>query len=161
MLSKILSRAECAKCKVCCVFDRSDIWEIPIITDETAEYLKQRGFDTELEQHGNAKVFHMEFKDGQELSYCPMLTSDGCKLGDNKPFDCRVWPFRVMRLEDNLLGITVSPVCETVSTLPLKTLSDLLLNDGLADKMFAYAEKYPAAVKPYEDNYPILSIRKQ
>lgn len=161
MLSKILSRAECAKCKVCCVFDRNDIWEIPIITDETAEYLNQHGFDTELEQRGNAKVFSMEFKDGQELSYCPMLTSDGCKLGDNKPFDCRVWPFRVMRLEDDLLGITVSPVCETVSMLPLKTLSDLLLNDGLADKLFAYVKKYPAAVKPYEDNYPILCIRKQ
>ena len=41
MLTEILSREACAKCRVCCVFDKDDIWEIPVIPPETAEYIKK------------------------------------------------------------------------------------------------------------------------
>ena len=41
MLTEILSREACAKCRVCCVFDKDDIWEIPVISPETSEYIKK------------------------------------------------------------------------------------------------------------------------
>ncbi|MFR2154515.1 MAG: hypothetical protein ACLS48_07625 [[Eubacterium] siraeum] len=41
MLTEILSREACAKCRVCCVFDKDDIWEIPCYSAETAEYIKR------------------------------------------------------------------------------------------------------------------------
>ncbi len=85
--------------------------------------------------------------------------------GDKKPFDCRVWPFRVNRIADSILGITVSPVCETVSALPLSKLSAFLNekhdeSGSLADIMLDYAKKHPYIIKPYIDDYPVLKIIK-
>ena len=95
-----------------------------------------------------------------------MLTEKGCALGDNKPFDCRVWPFRVNRISENLLGITVSPVCETVSALPVSKLSAFISKryneqGSLADIMLDYAKKHPYIIKPYIDGYPVLKIVKK
>ncbi|MCH5325077.1 MAG: hypothetical protein J1E39_07650 [Eubacterium sp.] len=161
MLKKILSPSSCAQCRVCCVFDREDVWEIPTVSDELKEYiLNNIDSAAVFDEKDGKRTFHMTFTDGEELSNCPMLTERGCMLGDNKPFDCRVWPFRIMRLDDKLLGITVSPVCETVSAMPLARLSEFLLGDGLADKMFAYAKENPYIIKPYIENYPVLSIKE-
>ena len=34
MLKNILSGNDCAKCRICCVFDKYDIWETPVVDDE-------------------------------------------------------------------------------------------------------------------------------
>ena len=88
MLKKILSPQTCAKCRVCCVFDRSDIWEIPVISDELKSKLSGKA---EFVERDGVCTFAMPFKDGEELVSCPMLTGSGCALGDDKPFDCKVW----------------------------------------------------------------------
>lgn len=166
MLTKILSREACAGCRVCCGFDRDDVWEIPVISPETAAYIIDNiDKNAELEPFQDGYRFVMHFTDGEELSYCPMLTDKGCILGDKKPFDCRVWPFRVNRISDGILGITVSPVCETVSALPLSKLSAFLnekydKRGSLADIMLDYAKKHPYIIKPYIDDYPVLKIVK-
>lgn len=63
-------------------------------------YKKNIDENAELEPYEDGYRFVMHFKDGDELTYCPMLTEKGCALGDNKPFDCRVWPFRVNRISE-------------------------------------------------------------
>ncbi len=35
MIKKILSGKTCAECRMCCIFDRYDIWETPIFDEET------------------------------------------------------------------------------------------------------------------------------
>lgn len=165
MLKNILEPSSCAKCRVCCVFDRDDIWEIPLVSAELLMYIKEKvNPDIEFEKFGSEYRFVMPFEEGKELSYCPMLTETGCVLKDNKPFDCRVWPFRVNRISDNLCAITVSPVCESVSSLPLNKLRDFLFDDrkgeSLADTMFSYVKTSPDNIKPYIENYPILAIRE-
>lgn len=154
-LKKILSSESCGKCRVCCGFTRDDVWEIPLVYAENrGEVEKKLGVG--LIPRGGEYVFDMEFND-RDISYCPALSEHGCMLGDLKPFDCAIWPFRV-----NLLGdmrvITVSPVCETVSSLPLKTLSEFLNEDGFADALFAEARKHPDMVKPYIKGYPVLAV---
>lgn len=163
MLKKILNPSSCAACRVCCGFDREDVWEIPIVTAELAEYIKKNiKSNVDLEPFGKEYKFKMKFTDGEELSYCPMLTENGCVLKDNKPFDCRIWPFRIMRISDDVIGITVSPVCETVSALPLSELTAFLLGEErMGEKIFEYAAKHPDAIKPYIDNYPILMVKKR
>ena len=155
-LKKILSSESCGKCRVCCGFTKDDVWEIPLIYAENRGAVEEK-LGVRLIQRGDEYVFDMEF--GGDVSYCPALSENGCMLGELKPFDCAVWPFRV-----NLLGdmrvITVSPVCETVSELPLKTLSGFVNADGFADDLFAEARKHPDMVKPYIDGYPILAVEK-
>lgn len=158
MLKKILSGESCAKCRVCCVFDRDDEWEIPLISRELADYIWEN-FEGEysVKARKNSFVFDMKY-DEDGLTRCPMLTQTGCRLGDSKPFDCKIWPLRVMRLDD-MLAITLSPVCDCVSSLPLKQLSDFV-NSGIGDAIYKAAEKMPDMIKEYIDGYPILAVRK-
>ena len=91
-----------------------------------------------------------------DLYYCPMLDNEkGCILGDDKPFDCRIWPLRVMALNETKV-ITLSPVCPTMNEKSIKELTKTA--NELADQIFEYADENPEAVKPYLDGYPILVV---
>ncbi len=155
MLKKILNSDTCKQCRVCCGFDENDKWEIPLIFSELREKVENK-LGLRLVPRGNEYVFDMEFN-GSNLVYCPALGENGCSLGELKPFDCLIWPFRVNRLgEFNV--ITVSPVCGSVSNLPLDTLMRFINEDGFARTLFKAAEEHPDMVKPYIDGYPILAV---
>ncbi len=154
MLKKILDQKSCAGCRICCGFDESDKWEIPLVFDELRAFLAEHYPDIQLTPRGNEHVFTMQFN-GDEVVFCPMLSETGCILGDNKPFDCRIWPFRVNSFEGRNV-ITVSPVCGTVSELPLKTLSEFVQGE-FAALLFSTAKAHPDMVKPYIEGYPILA----
>ncbi len=155
MLKKILNPASCGKCRVCCGFDEGDKWEIPLVFDELKLWLGQNRPDVKLTPRGNEHVFEMSFN-GEAVVFCPMLTDTGCVLGDNKPFDCRIWPFRVNSFEGRNV-ITVSPVCGTVSELPIKSLTEFVQGE-FAQLLFDTARQHPDMVKPYISGYPIIAV---
>ena len=157
MLKEILDPSSCAECRVCCGFDEGDKWEIPLIFSETRERIEEK-LGVTLQKRGSEYVFDMDF-DGDKLVYCPAAGKNGCTLGELKLFDCMVWPFRVNLLGD-LRVITVSPVCGTVSALPLKTLSEFVNKDGFSQMLFKTADEHPDIVKPYIDGYPILAVEQ-
>ncbi|MGN0601757.1 MAG: hypothetical protein ACI4I7_03505 [Oscillospiraceae bacterium] len=160
MLVKILSKEECAKCKICCCFDSSDIWEAPVITDDKYdEILKNHIPSQKFRQEQNCRVLDMEKEPDEDLYYCSLLDkSKGCIMGDNKPFDCRIWPFRIMSLNGTQV-ITLSPVCPVVKTRPLDKLCEVA--DELAPMIFDEAERNPQIVKPYINGYPILAVKNR
>lgn len=158
MLKKILNPDSCKSCRVCCGFDESDKWEIPLIFSEFREKVEEE-MGLTLSPRGNEYVFDMEF-DGEKVICCPALGENGCTLGELKPFDCFIWPFRVNQLGEFKV-ITVSPVCHSVSGLPLDTLTKFIQEDGFADTLFSTAEKHPDMVKPYIDGYPILAVQSK
>ena len=161
MLNKILSKSECAKCRICCSFDSYDLWETPVITDEVMELSKQVDPDVKFTYSSGARQYIMDKEPDRDLYFCPMLDHEkGCLLGDRKPFDCRIWPFRVNDLAGKRV-ITVSPVCGTVFSLPLSTLTGFLNEDGFADMLFRTAKLHPDMVKPYMDGYPILAVENE
>ncbi len=155
MLKKILGSDSCKSCRVCCGFDENDKWEIPLIFSELRDKVEDR-LGSRLIPRGNEYVFDMEF-DGDKVIYCPALGENGCTLGELKPFDCLIWPFRVNRLGEYKV-ITVSPVCKSVSSLPLERLTRFVSEDGFARKLFDAADKHPDMVKPYINGYPILAV---
>lgn len=135
MLSKILSKETCATCRICCVFDKEDIWEAPV----------------------GVKIKN-EPKDG--LFYCSELSENGCKLGQNKPFECSIWPFRIMEYNNNYV-ITVSPVCPSIYALPINKVMDFVKEEKLDDYIFSYAKDHSDIIKPYINGYPIIAIKKK
>ena len=157
MLKKILDPKSCGKCRICCGFDESDKWEIPLVFSELKQYVEKEYPDVKLSPRGREHVFDMEFN-GSEVIYCPMLTETGCILGDKKPFDCRIWPFRVNSLDGRRV-ITVSPVCGVVSELPVKSLTEFVQGE-FAELLFRTAKEHPDMVKPYIDGYPIVAVEK-
>ncbi|MCM1297953.1 MAG: hypothetical protein NC203_01665 [Firmicutes bacterium] len=161
MLTEILSRDACAKCRVCCVFDRTDYWEMPLFDPELAEKISEKYPEIGFEKRsggneGECAAIRPEF-DEEGLCRCPMLTERGCVLGDEKPFDCRIWPFRVMK-KGNLLLLTLSPVCEAVSALSVEKISGFA--EKIAPVIFERAEKYPETVKAYIEGYPVFGVRE-
>ena len=158
MIRKILSHDTCAQCRLCCTFVESDKWEIPLFTGKS-ETETAVGFAPVRKIPGTQScVFDMKFN-GDEIIYCPAASDHGCVLGDKRPFDCKIWPFRVNKLND-MYVITLSPVCPAVKKLPLETLCEFVKADGFADMLFSHAAEFPESVKPYEDGYPILAVEK-
>lgn len=157
MIEEILSKKDCADCRVCCGFVESDKWEIPLIFAENKEKIEKK-LGVSLEKRGEEYVFPMKF-DGEKIVFCPAASENGCTLGEMKPLDCAFWPFRVNSL-GNFRVITVSPVCESVSSLPLKTLCGFIRKNGFAEKLFAAAKQHPDIIKPYLSGYPILAVEE-
>jgi hypothetical protein len=152
MLNRILTEADCAECRLCCGFYESEIWEVPAIDDELAALISgQYTFDFV----GSQRIFKVNYNE-RGLCFCPALGANGCKLGVGKPFDCKVWPFRAMRLGGNIV-ITLSPLCKKLNAKPLSELVEFV-NSDLAVKIKARAEKFPEQVKEYVKDYPILKI---
>lgn len=109
MLTKILSRSTCAACRLCCQFDASDIWELPVLPPETMAAVQQIQPDTKFISVGIEHIFAAPPLKGAELFASPMLTAHGCGLSEqDKPFDCKVWPFRLMRTKNGKVGIAIS-----------------------------------------------------
>lgn len=158
MLSKILSKSECANCKICCSFDSYDIWETPVITDKIKKRVLEIKPDQRFSDISGARLFRMDREPDRDLYFCPMLDHEkGCLLGDDKPFDCRIWPYRIMDFKGTRV-IVISPVCPTVFSRPMSEIKALA--DELAPVIFAQADKTPEIVKPYIAEYPVLVTEK-
>lgn len=164
MLGNILSPKKCAECKLCCIFDKYDVWETPVVTSELYKKLSAERPELRFTPRGgnDGYIFNMEdcWDEEEEIYRCPALDSEnGCTLGEDKPFDCRIWPYRVMDLNGAMV-ISIAGVCPETYSMPLKTLIGELEN-GLADVIFSEAQKNPSIVKPYQQGYPILKVRTE
>lgn len=157
MLKKILNNKSCARCKICCTFDRYDVWETPLLTPADAEQVININPNIKLVKKGNSYNFKINELNENEIFYCPVLDHNkGCILGEEKPFDCQIWPYRIMNLNGKRV-ITISPICNEMYQHPLNKLISFLKAE-LLDKILAYADAFPEAVKPYDNLYPILYV---
>lgn len=156
MLTKLLSRETCADCRLCCVFDHYDVWETPVLSQELRDKAEELLPHAEFVSKGECSyLFRIRAFDEDDLFRCPLLDqSKGCMLGTEKPFDCQIWPFRIMEL-DGRQAITIAPICDAMMAQPIGTLLSFL-KEGLADTIFAYAAENPDVVKPYDPMYPVL-----
>lgn len=160
MLKKILDNKACAKCQLCCIFERYEVWETPVFTEEIKNKLLKLRPDTKFISKDGGYIFRVEKLDDGQLFSCPALDKQkGCILGDEKPFDCRIWPYRIMNIEGRR-AITISNICGELFNRPLSELVSFL-KDGLADKIFAYADSHPEIIKEYDEMYPVLLMEKK
>ena len=159
MLKKILSGESCANCRLCCVFDRYDVWETPVFTEDIKNKILEKAPDTQFLPVEGGYIFKVSEFDDEGLFSCPALTEKGCMLGDEKPFDCRIWPYRTMNIGGRR-AITIASICDELYNRPLSQLVDFL-KEGLGEKIFAYADAHPEIVKPYYEGYPVLMFEKQ
>lgn len=154
MLKKILSGKSCAECRLCCIFDRYDIWETPVFNEEIMNRIKQLRPGTEFVTKDGGYIFKADNIGADQLFSCPALTETGCMLGDDKPFDCRIWPYRIMEVGGRR-AITIASICDELYNRPLSQLVGFL-KEGLAEAIFSYADAHPEIVKPYYEGYPVL-----
>lgn len=159
MLKGLLEKKTCSGCRICCGFDNTDLWELPVMTKKTADRLAEIKQGTKFVQKDGGYITDAGNLPADMLYYCPALDhKTGCMLEEDKPFDCRIWPFRVMETKDKRLRmITVSPVCPEIYGRPLSDLAQFV-NGTFKDTVFRYAAEHPEIIKPYIENYPVLAL---
>ena len=170
MLSKVLSKSSCASCKFCCSFRRQSLWETPLFPHEIAEKLSHEN------EYGVVGEFCMSqtvqgvrfgrlilennyrTDDPEEEVPCTFLDPQkGCILkGEDKPFDCSIWPRRIMDRNGELV-IALTPTCPTIGATPGRNLVDLV-KSGLGEKIYEYAKTHPYIIKEYHEGFPIIEI---
>ena len=156
MLKKILPRTTCAACQLCCQFDASDIWELPVLPAETVAAIRKYRPETAFVPVGAEQTFVAPPLKGEELYACPVLTEHGCGLSEqDKPFDCKVWPFRLMRTANGTVCISISDMCTGVQLHEVEQLQ-AFLREGLAETMFTYAKTHPDHIHAWHDGYRVI-----
>lgn len=167
MLKNIISPADCAQCRICCVFEKYELWDTPLISAELKGRIEAAHPDFGFIEKGvlGSYIFNMaKFGIGDDTFRCPTLGEKGCTLGADKPFECRIFPFRLMKLGGYTM-ITVSPVCPAIADTPIRALIEELDRTyeyglTLAEYMFCYGDDNPDVIKIYEQGYPVLKVRK-
>lgn len=169
MLSEILKKEDCAACRFCCAFRRQSLWETPIFSSENIDAIENnKKLDSSVLEKflfdGNTYARYdlsnaYETNDSEEEAPCPYLSDKGCILDVNeKPWDCKIWPLRVMRKEDGAIVIALTPTCPSVNKIDIETVREFV-NEKLADSLFEYADTHSYLIKEYHEGFPILSIR--
>ena len=173
MLSRVLSKQSCAACKFCCSFRRQSLWETPLFPPEIAEKLQKKNEygivgefapasgdarDTHESQNAYRLVLENNYRtdDPEEEVPCTFLDPErGCILKpEDKPFDCSIWPLRIMDKGGKLV-IALTPTCPAIGATPSKALVDLVKN-GLGEQIFEYAKTHPYIVKEYRESFPVV-----
>lgn len=154
MLKKFIRPSDCAKCRLCCNFHRSSVWESPFIPEDQAERLSEEGITMEQRERGGwSFVFHF---DGDEAANCPKLDVEtGCSLPEGeKPFECRVWPLRMME-EDGGLLIGRYRHCPALAGGVAGQLDQFARNE-LLPVLLAFAGKHPESIRRRSPEYEII-----
>ncbi len=156
MLSAILKKSDCASCKFCCSFRRQSLWETPVFSKEVAEQLKAAFPDAKFRRVGKSsmtidleKLYKTNNPD--EEVPCPFLDSKkGCCLPpDLKPFDCSIWPLRVVRSDDNI-KVVLTPTCSAINKIELSDVKKFV-KEELEEKILIYAKSHPEIIKDDSD----------
>lgn len=169
MLSKVLKKSTCADCKFCCSFRKKSLWETPVFPKETMDKLEQ----SYKGQDGRTVTFTREQQEGYEYGRMNLLskykTQDteeeapcefldqhkGCVLSpEDKPFDCKIWPLRIMKKKDKLV-IALTPTCPGINSQPVEVMEQLV-KEGLGQTIYEYAKEHPYMIKDYKEGFPVL-----
>ena len=168
MLQEVLSKKACAACRFCCSFRRKSLWEIPRLPEEFLEKYAVNGQGERINyktgEDNNEKYVVTDLtgsyrtEDPEEEVPCPFLdTKRGCVLPDeDKPFDCKIWPLRYMRMPDGSFGVCLTPTCPEINQVPVERMKRLV-DDGLGKVIADEAKKHPYIIKEYQDGFILLS----
>ncbi len=96
-----------------------------------------------------------------EEAPCPFLdTSNGCLLPPElKPFDCSIWPFRAVRVDDNNISVALTPTCPAINKVAREKIISLL-DSGLGKKILEYADSNPDIIKENSEFFLVLPSAK-
>lgn len=159
MLTHIFSPATCAQCRLCCHFCQRSAWETPFLESELAALLEQNGVPLMTRPNGSKSfALHFTSNDPEENCNCPLLdTAAGCTLPrEKRPFECRVWPIRLMHDEQHQLCIAYYSHCPALQTPDTRQKLIHYATNELLPILLDYAERFPKSIRPLDYHYSII-----
>lgn len=125
MLSELISREDCANCRICCKFEPDELIDAPTFTKEQMQYIKNN-INKDIKFANIDDIYQIELVKYKSKYKCPLLSEKGCMLPNKyRPFDCESWPFYVMKKNDKYV-ITKSNDCPIFNKIDNKVLIDFI-----------------------------------
>ena len=157
MLTDVLSPSDCAKCGFCCSFRRQSLNLTPCFAKETVAEISRLYPEARFKTLPNTAVtidiagnYHTH--DSEEEVPC-YFNRKGCILPPHlKPFDCKLWPFRLMKSKTSLV-LALVPTCPLIEE-DLEKLRATALT--VAKKAVEYAKTHPEIVIEYRADYQVI-----
>lgn len=159
MLTRIFNSAVCARCRLCCNFRPASAWETPFLEEPLCRKLSARGIPLCTGENG-FRSFALTFRTDspEETANCPMLDPEtGCTLPRaERPFECRVWPLRLMYSDKKELCIGCYTACPALrDTDTRERLTAYAVGELLPD-LLDYARRFPQSIRPGNSAYTII-----
>ena len=143
---------ECCNCKQCCNFTVEDLWDLPKFTEEDMKIISIK-YNNIVMQKQNTTYVPKIIVHSSEYKYCPFLVDDiGCILNENKPIDCALWPFYIMRQGNQLMLV------QDLSCHVLRDITKKQVYENLRDKLSMIIKIYllnPDYIQPYNNKFKI------
>lgn len=158
MLKDVLSPEDCAKCGFCCSFRRQSLNLTPYFAKESIAQISRLYPEAHFKTlPNNAITIDIDDKyhtnDSDEEALCP-FNRKGCILPEAlKPFDCKLWPFRLMRGDDGLL-LALVPTCPWIKDDHSKFKETAL---SVGKEAMEYAKTHPEIIIEYRADYRVIS----
>lgn len=164
MLSSLISKNDCKNCRFCCVFKRTSLWEVPSFPGETLKRVSKETHNSEVIMNKGEKCSYGHFdlskcytsNDENEEVACPCLDEQtGCTLSEDfKPFECQLWPFRVMN-KDGKNIIAVSIHCPAIMKWECEWLRSFA-DSNLKAPVKEFIAQNPNIIKDFQKGYLAL-----
>ena len=158
-LRQIVPSALCLTCDVCCRFPEATSFLAPFFTEEERALLGPQGerfFDAplkgskiRLERHGEGCI-------------CPYFDpqTQYCKIYRERPLDCRIYPFTLMRDKTDAVVLGIDTKCpfiqEHADDPALRADAEEVTRFLSSDPIFEIIVSHPALIGPYQEDVIIL-----
>ena len=159
MLTDVLSPSDCARCGFCCSFRRQSLNLTPCFAKETVAEISRLYPEARFKTLPNGAVTidiagNYRTNDSEEEALCP-FNRTGCVLPERlKPFDCKLWPFRLMKCGDGL-ALALVPTCPWIGKADMDRLKAKAA--AVAEAAVEYAKTHPEIVIEYRADYRVIA----
>ena len=131
-ITPILKQEICAKCKICCVFKPRSLIYVP------------KGIETVKQKNGIFACIH----------HCE---NTGCKLGKDKPMECKAWPFSVSKRGNELLLVLERSCPELNKKEKLNKVKKFAI-ENIATDLLEYSRKNLDTLREYDEDFSTLLL---
>lgn len=159
-LKQIVPSSLCFTCDVCCRFPEETSFLAPYFTDEEIRLVpgpKKKFFDSP-EGSKTKLIRHPE----GEGCICPHFDpkTQHCTIYDDRPLDCRIYPFALMRDQDGAVVLGIDTKCpfiqEHAGDARMKSDADEVAQFLESDPIVATLAAHPLLIGPYQDDVLII-----
>ena len=151
IFSEFFNNNVCKECKMCCKFSEDDLWDLPQFTCDEKKRLSLKYPNIKYKLYNNMYI-PVTIVCGQYY-VCPFLDETiGCTIPNEKPIDCALWPFYIMRTEEDLV-LAQDLNCPAIENCKLEQIKKCL-DEVFLDILHIYMLN-PEYIKKYRTNFCI------
>jgi Fe-S-cluster containining protein len=162
---KTITKTEhCSECRECCKFTEDEKEYGILMTSDEMKKIKQRVQDVKIINHnGSENVFKADLiksKTEKGIYVCPYLVEESheCKIYDIVPFECKLWPFEIIKSDENSCVNLMCyekkycPSLQKISEKEFEEYKEYLIKLLTSDEYKAMIKRHPELAGPDEDD---------